>query len=120
MSNIKKSHREKAKEFYGALRVECENLGVSVREIKSKSRLGHLAPCRAIIAYNIRKNLGLSYTIIGALLRKDHTTILHYVRNIDRFRKIHKKYERKRQGFVDESKPAVKKESPFVGNVFDY
>jgi chromosomal replication initiation ATPase DnaA len=120
MSNIKKSHREKAKEFYGVLRAECENLGVSVREIKSSSMLGHLPSCRAIISYNIRKNLGLSYTIIGALLRKDHSTIIHYVREIDRFRKINEKYKRRRQGFVDDLKPTKKKESPFAGNVFDY
>lgn len=57
--------------------------GLSIREIKSKSRIKTVALPRQIAIYLIRKQTDLGFKEIGSLFGgKDHTTILHGYRKI--------------------------------------
>ena len=59
--------------------------GVPVEDIKSYSRLRPKARARQIVMYRAKK-IGHSLTLIGYMLNRDHTSVLHGVRLIKRVR----------------------------------
>lgn len=62
----------------------AENFGYSREEVLSEKRQQNLVMARQIAMYICRKNLGLSYPIIGRLFGgRDHTTVLHAMKKID-------------------------------------
>ena len=62
-------------------RVSAE-LGVTVGDILSRTRLRHVAHARAVVAWVLRQH-ELSFPAIGRLLGRDHTSIMTAVRKIE-------------------------------------
>lgn len=61
----------------------AENFGFSRDEVLSAKRQQNLVMARQIAMYVCRKNLGLSYPIIGRIFGgRDHTTVLHAMKKI--------------------------------------
>jgi hypothetical protein len=55
--------------------------GVSVDDIKGKSRKPYISNARFEAAYRLRREVGFSFNRIGIILgRRDHSTIIHAVR----------------------------------------
>jgi chromosomal replication initiation ATPase DnaA len=63
------------------LRITSGVTGVSVEEIKSKSRVHHKVEARFISAYVMRES-GMTYSEIGRALKRDHSSALHACRTI--------------------------------------
>lgn len=78
--------------------------GISIAEIKGRSRNGAIASARQLAMYEIRKQCPhLSMPQIGRMLGgRDHTTVLHAVR----------KLERQRGAFLPPEKPKPKPPEP--------
>lgn len=56
--------------------------GVSPSEILSTSRKRHITQARFEVFYRLRVDLNLSYSKIGFLMQKDHSTIMHGVNSL--------------------------------------
>lgn len=54
--------------------------GVTARDILGNARLRMFMPARQEAIYRIISELGLSFTVVGRLFHRDHTTILHSYR----------------------------------------
>lgn len=66
----------------------CAHFGVPVREMEGDSRRRCIARPRQVIMYLAKQHTQLSFESIGYLLGgRDHTTILHGVRQIERLKK---------------------------------
>ncbi len=57
--------------------------GITVEEISGKSKIKNTALARQISMYLLRKLTNLTLEDIGALLNKDHSTVLHAIRRIE-------------------------------------
>lgn len=57
--------------------------GVTVSDLKSRSRAQPLAHIRQKIMAKLRRDTDLSYPTIGRIFNRDHTTVLHAVRRIE-------------------------------------
>ena len=60
----------------------CNQYDVSMEEIRSRRRPKELVEKRAMIAKHLR-SLDYSFNMIGAVMNKDHTSVMHLVNNID-------------------------------------
>lgn len=59
--------------------------GVPVAEIMSRRRgVWQISRSRQYAMWLIRKRMGLSYPEIGRFFRRDHTTVIHAVRAVNR------------------------------------
>ena len=58
--------------------------GVSVLKIKGKSRLQDVVRARWLAMHLLHMFLGSSSVQLGAMFGRDHTSVLHALRNIDR------------------------------------
>lgn len=60
------------------IKVVLEKFGITHEMMVSKKRNRHLVDVRLIIAYILRKKLGLTYVHIGHKIgNRDHTTVIH-------------------------------------------
>ena len=57
--------------------------GISIEEISGKSKIKNTALARQISMYLMRKLTNLTLEEIGAVLNKDHSTVLHAIRRIE-------------------------------------
>lgn len=57
-----------------------EDSGIPIRDILSKSRSAYLCKIRVSLCAKLRA-LGLSYPEIGEFIGRDHTTVVHNVKN---------------------------------------
>lgn len=57
----------------------CEDWGITMDELKGKKRFNWYVKARKIAAYQLSAR-GFSSTSIGKILKKDHSTILHYLK----------------------------------------
>ena len=53
--------------------------GYTIYEVQSRQRNTRLVNCKVEIARMLRDK-GYSYPVIGKVLNKDHTTIMHYIK----------------------------------------
>lgn len=65
------------------IKEEAERLGLLADEITTKGKGGPYVAARDMAIYRIRTEVGLTLAEIGALFRRDHTTVLHA------FQKVH-------------------------------
>ena len=65
-----------------ALQVVAKIYGTTHSELIGKSRDKNISTARQILMYLWHKNFGLSLPIIGKMLKRDHTTILHGTQKI--------------------------------------
>lgn len=69
-------HLRGAGQPHAAILAACDDYGVPARLVLSASREARVALVRAIAAHLLRVEEGMSYAQIGAILRRDHTTIV--------------------------------------------
>jgi hypothetical protein len=62
------------------LRETCAKYKIHPEEVLGKSRESPLIYCRREVYYRLRTELGMSLNQIGLKLNKDHTSVLHGVR----------------------------------------
>lgn len=62
---------------------EAEKGGVSLEAIIGDSRDLRTTRARWMAMYRAKKELGASYSAIGRILNKDHSTVLHAVQRMD-------------------------------------
>ena len=58
----------------------CEKWGITEEELVGSSRINLFVLARKEVSIEL-KSLGLSYPSIGRILKKDHTSIIHYLKN---------------------------------------
>lgn len=69
----------------GVLGAVCYVLEIEPGEVLGPRRFPHLVAARQLTAYALRRYFGLSYPRIGRLLGgRDHTTIIHACRSVER------------------------------------
>ena len=69
----------------------CNRFGITRNELRSQSRKVHLVDARQTCAFALRK-FGCTYEFIGNVInRKDHTTIMHLLKN-----RLHNMHENQR------------------------
>lgn len=61
----------------------ADSFGITTDDILSRSRIARRVNARAVAAFILTRHLGLSTTEAGALMQRDHGTIIHYVRKVD-------------------------------------
>lgn len=66
-------------EILQTIRTICNVYGVEEQEVFGCSRKRELYYIRVIIAHIIRDKYGLSHTVIGNLVNRDHSTICYYL-----------------------------------------
>lgn len=58
----------------------CQFFNVSVRDMKSKSRLGRVVKCRHVVSFILYLNTPLTLKVIGENVgNRDHSTIIHSI-----------------------------------------
>ena len=67
----------------------CNFWGITEEELFGKERTNLYVKARREVSRELRK-LGLSYPSIGKILKKDHTTIIHYLKSQLNLTKIKK------------------------------
>lgn len=73
--------------FGAVLTAVCAHFGVTREEALGDGRMQHQAMARQVAATLAKRLLGYSLPRIARLLRRDHSTILHAIRKIDRLAK---------------------------------
>ena len=58
----------------------AEAEGYSLRILQGKARCASISRARASVAWELARETGMSFPEIGALLCKDHTSVLHMIR----------------------------------------
>lgn len=70
------------------IKLVCAELCLAPGELRGVSRLRPYARGRQIVMWLARVRLQRSYPFIGRELRRDHTSVLHGVRNVDNLRMV--------------------------------
>jgi len=80
---------ERVVEIRHIIRVVSVLSGISIAELMSERRARHIARPRQVIMYLAKIHLGLSLPKIGrAIGNRDHTTVMHAHRKIDRLLRV--------------------------------
>ena len=90
MNNTDKFMKESQVSIENIISVVCRFHGVNYEELKSKRRARRLATARMHYGYLARKHTDLSFTMIGFYIRRDHATIIHYVRTVKAWAETYK------------------------------
>lgn len=70
-------------------RVVCKAAGVSVKHIESKDRSPCFVQARHAVWYVAHTHMGYSFSLLGELYKRDHSTIMHGVRKFESNEKNH-------------------------------
>lgn len=63
----------------------CNQFDTTVKEVRQKGRASQtLAKKKKAIAFLLRSKYLLSYSEIGDLMHVDHTTIIYYIRDVNK------------------------------------
>ena len=55
----------------------AQGYDITKEELFSSSRVAHIAEARQVFCYCLRQKFQLSFPAIGAILNRDHTTVMH-------------------------------------------
>ena len=58
-------------------------LGVTLEGLQADNRTRNISAMRSTLQHILRKNTGLSLEDIGAIFKRDHTSVIHNVRKVD-------------------------------------
>lgn len=61
----------------------AERFGITIDDLRSRSRMARLVDARAVTAFILTRHLGLSTTEAGRMMHRDHGTIIHYVSKVE-------------------------------------
>ncbi len=63
----------------------AESYGVSIEDLRSRSRVARLATARAVACYMLVKHTWLTTTEVGQMLFRDHSAVSHNCRVVEGF-----------------------------------
>lgn len=93
------------------VKVVSDFYGIEIRLIFSKSRRQDIVEARHILAYCLREKYRLSFPVLGKILNRDHTSIMHacensitLITNNKEVNKLVKSILKKDDGYLDEIK----------------
>jgi chromosomal replication initiator protein len=66
------------------LRAVCEHFGVTLRDLRGRSRVARISEPRKLAMFLARRHADCSYPELGAFFERDHTTVLNAVRAVER------------------------------------
>jgi predicted transcriptional regulator len=72
----------------------CDNVNISVWQLRSKSRKRTLVEKRMILAYILRKKVGMTFKDIATCLNRTHASVIHYIKITERFISVYPHIER--------------------------
>lgn len=98
-ARVDKAHRLTAR----ILSLIEKHFGISVSTIIGPCREAHLVMVRAIAIWLIRQELGLSYPAMGAIFKRNHTTIRHHYERMAK-RAAYPDFRRRLEGLQQELK----------------
>jgi len=75
---------------------------LTIEQLLSKSRRRELVEKRMVLAYILRKSLGMTYYDIGDAINKNHASIIHSVKTIENFLSVYP-HIRKLYAIADET-----------------
>ena len=84
------------------LEAVSKKYGVSIAELKSKTKVSNVANARQIAMYIMRKRLDLSYPKIGSLLNREHATVISSVDKVEKEIKCNSLFEIEIRELVNE------------------
>ncbi len=61
----------------------CRILDVSPREVLGTSRAAHISTVRFIISHHLCENRGLSLSVVGRAMNRNHSTINYHLKQYD-------------------------------------
>ena len=70
----------------------CREFNVTYFDIRRRIRLKHIVEARSIIAFICHKKLGLTSTATGAIIERDHATVLSSCRKVQGFMDVDQEY----------------------------
>ncbi len=65
---------------------------ISMEELRSKSRKADLVEARQVICYFLYQRLDISLAKIGAIILRDHSTVLHSVKKVQEYIETYKHF----------------------------
>lgn len=71
----------------------CEKFNTNNEQIVSKLRHSNIVEARSIIAYILHKVIGLSSTVTGEYINRDHSTVLHLSKKIEGYMQVDTNYK---------------------------
>lgn len=60
----------------------AEVTGLTLLQLRERGRVSYMADARAVACYVLREHTGLSWTVIGRVVRRDHTTAMSAARRV--------------------------------------
>jgi chromosomal replication initiator protein len=66
------------------LQAVAEQFGTTVEMLKHETRVSGIVRARQVAMYLLRRDAELSTTEVGALLNRDHTTVIHGTNQVTR------------------------------------
>lgn len=82
----------KKHEDEGIISLVCDMFSVPKKLIKSKSRKQRLVHARHMIMHLLKTELDYGVTLIGYVMNRDHSTVLHAIRSSEDYMEIYPKY----------------------------
>lgn len=79
---IKEHEKEITTTVDKVLKAVSDFYGLKISELKGKSRLAHLVRARQVAMYLARSLIGLSFSSIGRIFHRDHTTALYAFKKV--------------------------------------
>ena len=67
------------------MREVAEAYGVTLDDLRSRSRIARLATARAVACYILNRCLNMSTTEVGRSVFRDHATVMHCCRQVEGF-----------------------------------
>ena len=70
----------------------CDNFGVSLDQLKGKSRILKINNTRKLLFYMLRRVFKLKHREIGEILNRHHASCVHHVADFDNLKKMYALY----------------------------
>lgn len=76
----------------------CEKYGITLEEMQSSCRVRIVTQARREYAWRARRETNYSWTTIGKVVHKDHTSMIHGADNYERWRRVKAGIEQPKNG----------------------
>ena len=74
------------------IEIVCKKTGIDIKDLKGKSRKREIVEARQLAFYILKKNTRLPFAVIGGMLNRDHTTVIHSIKVVTALKETDKEY----------------------------
>lgn len=67
------------------MKAVAEAYGITLEDLRSHSRIARLATARAVVCYLLYRYYNYSTMDVGRMVLRDHTSVMHYCRQVEGF-----------------------------------